>query len=168
MKTSKGMTLVELMVALAVFAILAAVALPSLATLQSAIRANAKISEIASAIQLARNHAVSYGVRVSVCPVTNNCCSNDWQAGFSVFTDTGSTGCLDGDDELITELDEISHTDILKFSRSSLRFLPDGLASGYNGTFRYCPDAADSPNSKALIISNAGRIRLSKGSSNCK
>lgn len=168
MKTSKGMTLVELMVALAVFAILAAVALPSFQTIQSASRANARIGEIASAIQLARNYAVSYGVRVSVCPLTNNCCSNDWRAGFSVFTDTGSTACLDGNDELIAKFPAIAGTDILKFSRSSLRFLPDGLASGYNGTFRYCPDTADNSNSKALVISNAGRIRLSKDATNCK
>lgn len=168
MNTSKGMTLVELMVALVVLTILASVALPSLATLHSAYRADAKIREIETAIKLARSYAISYGVRVTVCPLENNCCTSDWNKGFSSFTDTGNTNCLDGNDIIIQTFPALEPGDTLKYSRRSLRFTRDGLASGTNGTFKFCPDSLSSPHSKSLVISNAGRIRKGKGMVSCE
>lgn len=167
MDTSKGMTLVELMVALVVFAILASVALPSLATLQSAYRADARIREIETLVKLARSYAISYGVRVRLCPLESGCCTNDWSKGFSVFSDTGTTACLDGIDVLIHNFPAIDAKDTLKYSRTSLRFMPDGLASGTNGTFKFCPDTPSSPSSKSIVISNAGRVRWGSESVNC-
>lgn len=168
MKTSKGLTLVELMVAMAVFAILAAVALPSLATLQNAIRADAKIREIDALAKLARSYAISYGVRVTLCPIENSCCSDNWASGFSLFTDTGTTSCLDGTDRIIQTFPAIDPSDTLQFSRRSLRFLPEGLASGSNGTFKFCAGSPSGDHGKSLIISNAGRIRLGQEKVSCE
>ncbi|QSX41653.1 GspH/FimT family pseudopilin [Shewanella cyperi] len=167
MNIRQGFTLVELMVSVLITSVIAAIALPSLSNWYQASRANANIEALASLAKLARNHAVSYGVRVTICPLASGKCSNDWRAELTAFTDQGSTNELDGTDVILSRLPAVEDGDSRNYSRTSLRFLSDGLASGANGTLKFCPQKPDSPFAKALIINNAGRIRKSSEFANC-
>ncbi|MCL1056986.1 GspH/FimT family pseudopilin [Shewanella gelidimarina] len=162
MKYHNGFSLVELMVTLTVATILMSITLPNLSSLYEAQRANSSIRVIQQTLQYGRNAAISYGVRVTVCPVKDNQCDSDWRNGLTVFTDTGDKNQLDGNDAVLLQTASFNSKDIVSYNRSAVRFQPDGLASGTNGTLRYCPGSASSPYSKAVIVNQAGRVRFSK------
>ncbi|MCA0949342.1 GspH/FimT family pseudopilin [Shewanella chilikensis] len=158
-----GFSLLEVIVAMVLLAILASVGAPSLKSLYESYRAQTGIKQVQQLLQFARNQAISYGVRVSVCVLKDGRCEADaWQQGITVFSDRNGNLTLDDDDKLLFQSGVFDSKDILKYNRKAIRFLPDGLASGTNGTFKYCPGKANSPHSKALIINQAGRIRHSQ------
>lgn len=162
MKKTNGFTLIEPMVTLAMACILISVATPNLSSFYDAYRAKSSILIIQQALQHGRNAAISYGVRVTACPMKLNRCDSDWQNGFTVFTDAGITNQLDGNDRVLLQTSPFNTRDIVSYNRLAIRFKPDGLASGANGTLKYCPSSATSPYSRAVIVNQAGRVRLSK------
>jgi type IV fimbrial biogenesis protein FimT len=168
MKTQHGFTLIELMVTLSVATILMGITVPNLSSFYEAQRADSNIRIIQQTLQYGRNAAISYGVRVTVCPVKDNRCDSNWQNGLTVFTDAGNKNQLDGNDTILIQTTSFDPKDIVSYNRSAVRFQPDGLASGTNGTLRYCPNSKTSPYSKAVIVSQAGRVRFSKDTNiNC-
>ena len=156
-----GFNLVELMTTITITSLLSVIAFPSFNAIQLQSRVDSNIRTIQSSMQFARNMAISYGTRVTVCPLDQGKCSNNWQAGFSIFSDAMPTNQLDAQDVILREMGPFHRLDIIQYNRPALRFQPDGLASGTNGTFTYCPETFDSPYSKALIINQAGRVRFS-------
>jgi type IV fimbrial biogenesis protein FimT len=157
----KGFNLIELMMGILIFSLLSIIASPSLKSLMLESRADSNIRTIQQTLILARNMAITYGTRVTVCPVSNNRCAANWSDGLSVFTDTGKANQIDGSDSIIYETASFNPEDIVEYNRAAIRFQPDGLASGTNGTLKYCPEEIDSPYSKALVINQAGRVRFS-------
>ena len=159
---AKGFTLVELMTALSISSLLTLIAIPSLLALNQKVRADSNIRLIQNTLAFARNSAINYGTRVTVCPISSGECSSDWSIGLTVFIDSGQKNVIDGNDVLLRETNEFNEKDIIQYNRKSIRFQPDGLASGTNGTLVYCPDDINSPYSAAVIVNQAGRMRFSK------
>ncbi|GGP40151.1 GspH/FimT family pseudopilin [Shewanella saliphila] len=162
-KLQSGFTLVEVMVTVAVAAILLAVAAPSFNSLYEGIRARSAISTIESSFVFARSQAVSYGSRVSVCPMTSTSCGSDWSQGFSVFIDNGVVGTMDTTngiaDTVLRKVDAFNSNDTIKSDLTRYSFNPDGMVTnGNSGVFRYCPGAADSSSSEAISMNSSGRI----------
>ena len=65
-KVARGFTLIELIVTLAVAAIIAAIGLPAMQQLINANRLNGQAEELSSAIQLARSEAVRTAAPVTI------------------------------------------------------------------------------------------------------
>lgn len=156
-----GVTLIELIVTLSISTTLLTIGAPSFIDLSDQIRADSNIRKIQQTLQLARNAAISYGYRVTACPLVDNRCTENWQKGITVFIDTGTVNILDANDRIINMTGEFDERDFLDYNRSSVKFQPDGLASGSNGTFKYCPRTYNSQYSRAVIINQAGRVRFS-------
>lgn len=104
----RGFTLIELMVAVAIVAILSAVAAPSFSDMmiRSAIRSAS--SDLGADINTARAEAIRVGGRVSVCPrsaPTAMTCGSDWRQGWLVFREAGAAGIgtFSGADRLLRE-----------------------------------------------------------------
>ena len=72
---SRGFTLIELMVTVAVMAILAAIAAPSMSELIDNRRAAGQTEELVASLQLARAEAIRRNARVTVCAGTGIVCS---------------------------------------------------------------------------------------------
>ena len=79
---ARGFTLVEGMVVLAVVAVLAAIALPSLANVLAAQRLRAAGTDLVSSLLVARSEAIKRKARVEVEPRT----AGDWTSGWRVAT----------------------------------------------------------------------------------
>jgi type IV fimbrial biogenesis protein FimT len=163
---SRGFTLIELMVAVAMVAILSAVAAPSFSEMmiRSAIRSAS--SDLGSALNLARAEAIRIGARVSVCPRTapaDMACGSDWGQGWLVFREAGTTdiGTYEGADRLLREHAGI-HRD-LTLTRTTgagaITFTPSGALQP-NGVISIARLALRAPHQKGrdLEVSVIGRL----------
>src|SRR4030066_971324 len=95
----RGFTLVELLVVLAVGAILLAIAIPSYAFLVNTNRLAAATNALFSYLQLARSEAIKRATRVTVCKSSNAMAAQPsgnaaaaWQGGWVIFVDGGAKG----------------------------------------------------------------------------
>lgn len=89
-----GFTLIELMVTLAVAAVVLGIGIPSFNSTVLNNRSLALGGELASAINFARAEAVKRSARVSICPSSDGAVclgSGDWAKGWMVFTDTSAS-----------------------------------------------------------------------------
>lgn len=103
----RGFTLIELMVTVAVIALLAAVAAPAMVTLMNSNRLSSSAGELTSALQLARVEAVRRSAAVTVCgsadgvACTNGASWANWIVvgtnNINANTDVVSRGTLSGD-----------------------------------------------------------------------
>ncbi|MEZ9235365.1 MULTISPECIES: GspH/FimT family pseudopilin [Shewanella] len=158
---SNGFNLIELITTMSIFSLLSIIALPSFKNLQQQLRVDSNLRTIQQSMQFARNMAINYGTRVTVCPLSEGKCSRDWQNGYVIFTDSGKTNEFNSSDVILLEVNQFNQEDIVQYNRLAVRYQPDGLASGTNGTLTYCPESHNSPNSKALVINQAGKVRFS-------
>ena len=105
--SARGFTLLELMITVAVLAIMVGIGVPSYQDLMRRNRLAAQTNQLIGVLAFARSEAVKRGVRVTICPandaVNQDACSDDgnWAAnGLIVFTDNlGAIGELDLDED---------------------------------------------------------------------
>lgn len=93
-----GFTILELMIAVAVLAILMGIAVPSFSEMIRQNRLAAQSNDFLTATAVARSEAVKRGSRVTLCPANGNNCSGNavWSSGWLVITDDGpNIGTLD-------------------------------------------------------------------------
>lgn len=98
-----GFTLVEMLVTVAIAAILAAVAVPMLSGFLARSQMNAVVNDFTGAMQYARMEAVSRNRCVSVCrraEASQTCAASDgsWRAGWLVFENPNCSGSVDATD----------------------------------------------------------------------
>lgn len=163
---TRGFTLVELLVGLAVAAILLTIAIPGYAFLVSTSRLAAVTNDLMTALHLARSEAITHGVRVTVCKTGGSSAScsatGDWTLGWMVFVDGGTQGVVDGDDVLLqSSAGGSSAVSVVgnNYSRY-ISYLPTGASRSTNGlpngSFAICAGNAG----RDIVINAAGRARL--------
>lgn len=91
-KRTRGFTLIELMVTLAVLAIVLGIAVPSFQKQIVNNRSLAFGDEFAQALNYARSEAVKTNRRVSICASSDGAtCTGNWSDGFIVFQDNAAS-----------------------------------------------------------------------------
>lgn len=136
-RRSRGVTLIELMVTLAVAAILLAAAVPSFTALIQNNRAAAQVNEFVTAIHVARGEAIKRGMPVSVCSSSDQQRCNggsSWNQGWIVFEDAQATGVPSppndsADARWVRVWYPLEGRSSLTGGVSYLRFHPNGTAS---------------------------------------
>lgn len=136
-----GFTLVELMVALAVAVVLLAIAVPSFEDAAGTGRLSSNISELSSAVQLARSEAIRRNRRATLCRSddgsTCSSTSGSW-SGWIVFVDADGSGQRDGT-EVVVKSSTLSPTVQLLPSaaitalNNRVTFRGDGIARASDG-----------------------------------
>lgn len=91
---ARGFSLIELMIVLAIFAIVVAIAVPSYESSTAASRENSALNHMLGTLQFARSEAAAWAdtsvTSVSVCASADQTtCGTDWSAGGIVRTSTG-------------------------------------------------------------------------------
>jgi type IV fimbrial biogenesis protein FimT len=167
-----GVTLLELMVVLAVSAILLAIGIPSFAAISANNRlVNATNSMVAS-LHLARSEAIKRNSRVVLCTsATGTSCapSGGWHQGWLVFHDSNNNAVLDAGEEVLLKQQGMpggarmtgnSHVS------SYISYVPTGATRTVSGllqvgTLTVCEDGAlDSV--RRIKINSTGRLRTTK------
>lgn len=153
-----GRTLIELMSALAIVAIIITAALPNLKTLiESNARAQA-INQLIATLHHARSDAVFSRSIVTICAGRLECSgSQNWQGDLVMFRDRNANGQLDADDQLIyrTSIDKEFNWHWNR-TKGHIQFEPDGTTRALNGTFTLCKDGI--PESQ-VVVGLSGRTR---------
>lgn len=160
-KTVAGFTFIELIITLAIAAILASVAGPSIyhSTLKN--RLSTTVNEIVADLNYARSTAIHQGHAVLLCKSSDGLqCSRDgnWHDGWIVFGDSNNDKLLSEDEDLLkVRAPSPQHTTIHN-NRNYLRFSPRGTAYGSNSTFKICAAQAQ-VNRRTIVIASNGKLR---------
>jgi type IV fimbrial biogenesis protein FimT len=153
-----GFTLVELMVTIAVAALLVSIAAPSFRDMSVRNRLSTYTSDLIASINFARSEAVHRGSSVSICHSEDGAtCSGGWNDGWLTFADPNGDGARDDDED--------AHETVLKFHESlattytvgtddaiedAITFKADGSASA-TGIFAFC-HSGTTTGARAVII----------------
>lgn len=162
----RGLTLVELMVAVSVLAIGCLAGLPAMATLLEQQRAIATLGALSTQMQLARMAAITYRQPALLCPSRDgaSCAAGtDWSGGWLLFLDRDGNRRVDPGDEIL-RVETTPTTRRLRVNatagRPQVRYLPDGRSAGSNLTVSVCNQRGRLLG--AVIVNNAGRPRVSR------
>jgi type IV fimbrial biogenesis protein FimT len=164
----KGFTLVEMLVTVALVAILATVAVPSFAELIRSSRATTQANELIGALALARSEAITRAQPVAVCASRNgSSCTGaaTWSEGWIVFVDRGgSAGSFDAaSDEILRIYPALASASTLSSAAASLRYRADGTldaAAAVPFSLRQPVCHAGTP--RDIRVSPVGRPSVSK------
>jgi len=161
---ARGLTLIEILAALAIAAVLAGLAGGSMQSLVKAFRADATLDSFATVLASARSTAIVFGSSVRVCPGRDGRCAprNQWHEGALAFTDLDGDRLVDRDERLIASHPGFERGTLRWRSfrnRADLVFAPTGLTDWVNGSFLYCPHSGEARHARMLIINTAGRVR---------
>src|ERR1700719_147961 len=111
-----GFTLLELMITVAIAAILLAIGVPSFKYVTSSNRASSEINGLLGDLQFARGEAIKEGQTVTICASANgtSCSgSTSWDTGWIVFSDAPPLGTIEGNDAILKIQPAFSRTDVL-------------------------------------------------------
>jgi type IV fimbrial biogenesis protein FimT len=144
----RGVTLVELLVAISIAGILLTAAMPAMHDLVRASRLDASARQLHGHIQLARTAAVQFRRISTLCPRDGRAdaggarCGTDWGRGYMVFIDADGDAVRDlPGDTLLADVPASPgvHVNWRAFRRrEALQFRADGATQLSNGTFTLC------------------------------
>ena len=163
MKAQAGFTLIELMIVLAIAAVLLGVAVPAFSGGLEAARSMDARSSLLSSLQSAANRAAVTGVRGVLCPSLDGIAcadSPDWTPGWLVFLDSNASRELEGGERILHVQPPLQGKVHLRTTagRTRIVFQGNGGNAGSNATFTLC-DGRGPARARALIMSNTGGLR---------
>lgn len=153
-----GFTLIELIVTLAVLAIVMSIALPSMSNFGLGSKLSSYANSLISSIHFARSEAIKRNQVVTLCVSANgaSCTSGGWEQGWIVLTNSGvaqrQNAMKDGFE--VTENNALD----------TITFQPTGLGAT-QASFIICRSSPDPGNTERVVtVSLSGRPSIEKTS----
>jgi type IV fimbrial biogenesis protein FimT len=160
-----GYTLIEMMMTIAVAAILMGIAIPSFRYITNANRIASELNGLLGDLQLARAEAIKEGRTVTVCQSTDGAtctASTSWEGGWIVFSDPTNVGVVDAGETIIRKQKTFSGTDTFTASNgvSAITFNREGYAIGMpTGTLLTLHDSSSNSSwTRCLSINFSGQM----------
>lgn len=164
MNHQRGFTLIEMLIAVALLAVILTTAIPALGRFVEQQRLTAAANQLVGHLQFARGQAINHNTRVAACPSSDGLtCTggNRWEIGWIVYLDPNQAGQPEQPEHVLRVVEGNSQLNMHSGGRYRVRFKGSGVAYGTNLTIRVCtpgnPDAA-----RAVIVSNPGRVRATR------
>lgn len=164
MRTQTGLTLIELLIAVSLMAVILTTAVPALGYFLEQQRLTAAANQLVGHLNYARYEAVFRNQPVAACPSSDglSCTGgNRWDSGWIVYLDPEKKGQPDGAEDILRVVEPQTSLLMHSAGRHRVRFQGHGGAYGTNLTIRVCaPDQPDM--ARAVIVSNPGRVRATR------
>lgn len=158
MNTQGAFTLIELMIVVALLAILGLVAVPALQDFIERNRQQALYHQIIRAVQHARTHAITQRVKVELCGSYDGLsCHSDWSRGWLLSEVEQSTPLA------VTQLKRDRQRIHWSGFRPKIQFHSNGISPTGNGRFYSCYKHAVS---WQLVLNRQGRLRTASRAEN--
>jgi len=175
-----GITLIEMMIVVAIVAILAAIAAPNLSGFLISNRLDTASNDLLTVMSTARSESIRRGVDVVVRHVSGSA-PQEWTKGWEVFVDqpSGTPPTVDrqrnSGEELVRSGQQVTAPLTVYSSRNAVDFIaftPDGRVDGGVKNvyvFVICHEgqiaSGNQSRSRAVIVNDSGRIQLAQTNS---
>jgi type IV fimbrial biogenesis protein FimT len=173
----RGLTLVEMLVALTIAAILASTAVPSFLWSLSSYRVSGQVNGWIGDLQYARAEAIKRGQTVTLCISTNgtSCATGttSWQSGWIVFADADGDATVDAGEVVLRTQAALTGGSTFSASNNvrAVTFNRDGFAIGLPAgtvTLTLHDSTNTSGLTRCVAVTTVGRTSVQKaGAGNC-
>ena len=159
--STRGFTLIELMMVVAVTAVLLGLAVPSFNTVIERQRLVATQNHLMAGFHYARSLAISANAQAVICPSSDglNCLTGGvWDSGWLVYLDRNRNGLRDAEE--VPQRVERQPSGLRVRSSASRPqgvFRPNGGSGASNLTLRLCTESGQALGT--LVLNNSGRLR---------
>lgn len=166
MRQETGFTLIELMITVAVGAILLGVAVPSFFSIIQNNRATAQANDLLSSINIARSEAVKRGATTTVCVSSDQAtCTGgtNWAQGWLVWSDTNGNGSLNSPAEIIKAREALTGGTTLTAGVTSIAFNSSGMSLlGATATFTLHSPSCKGTQDRTITLNAVGRANVAR------
>jgi len=165
MKKDRGFTLIELMVTLAVAAILLTVGVPSMRDLIRNNRLAGATNTFVSSLNVVRSEAVKQGRNATLCVSSDTAnaaptCTGEtnWRLGWVAWVDSDADGALDSPGEILRIVEPLPTTLTVTLSTAvnNLRIDSQGNVSSPNITLDLCDDRTAETGRRLRVLATGG------------
>jgi type IV fimbrial biogenesis protein FimT len=154
MNIHRGFTLVELMITLALAAILLSIGIPSFQSYMEINRLAAQSNQMIQSLNLARSEAGKRGGNVVVAPLV----AGNWAQGWQVWVDPNGNNSVDAGEEILLNVAALTGSSTLTSTVANYRYLASGRIVA-NGALTL---TASTGGIRTITISPTGRVSIAK------
>lgn len=161
MNSNSGFTLLELLITVAIMAVVMAIAVPNMSAFINNDRLITEINGLTRDINYARNEAILRHTQIGICSSSNttSCNGAAWQDGWIVFLDTNGDSLFSAGEEVLKAQQALGGTITLTTTiANTIIFDNRGFAPGQAGTFSICDNRGVSE-LRSISLSVTGRVR---------
>ena len=167
MKKNSGFTLLELIITVALIAIVTTFAIPSITTFTKNDRLTTNINTLIGHLAYARSEAVKLSQQVSICISSNttSCTGGNWQDGWIVYIDADGSNTFTAGEQVLRAQQALDGANTLTTAvGTQVTYDYRGFVTAASvGSFLLC-DARSGAFGKTIRISTTGRVRVEDGS----
>lgn len=167
-QASQGVTLLELMITVAIIAILGSIALPSFSSALQSNRVATTSNEFMASVAYARSEAMRNNRGAVMCPSSNgSSCGGTWADGWIVWADRNADGVRQNtQEERVLRRQDALYKQTAP-GATPIRFSPRGTVVSGAASVVLQPVGCNSgqPFRRTLEVLGGGMVRISKG--NC-
>lgn len=161
---NRGFTLIEMMVTVALLAILIAAVTPSFRGLLRDNQAATQANALVTSLMLARSEAIKRNAPVVMCRSNTgtSCAGSDWADGWILWADTDGDTTIDSG-EILQVQEDLAGNFTLTATGASFTYRPDGSVSGAADSFELLPPDGDADYGRCVAVDVTGRPSVTKG-----
>lgn len=166
-----GFTIIELMITIAVAAVILGLGVPSFQGLMERNLLTSNINQFISSLAFTRSEAIKRNQRVLLCATNNgtDCANTGYENGWIIFVDANANGTRDAADEneeIIWVNEPLAANLTLRGNNgcctNTVPYMASGRIAGIPGSIYLCMDN-DTTRSRQVTIIMSGRVRLDQG-----
>jgi type IV fimbrial biogenesis protein FimT len=159
--------MVELVIAVVIVGVLAALALPNMSQMIRSHRLTAQVNDWVADLNFARSEAIKRAANVAICAGSQaGGCTGTWNSGRIVFLDADASNAWTAGEAVVRSRDALESGYGLTAAGTVIVFTGTGAAAAGSGTYVFCHNgvAATGKQVSVNILGQVSTLKTSPGS----